>query len=123
MEHGGDIYGNLNIELDFSVNINPAGPPKAVQRVLQEMLVEAGPEGSAQNVLTCYPDPACRELRRALSRKLETPEERILCGNGASELLMAAVQAIRPPKAVIPVPLSLGSTMVSDIQRSIPIFT
>lgn len=108
MEHGGDIYGNLNIELDFSVNLSPAGPPEAVRRALREMLEEACQEDKAQSALTCYPDPECRELRRELSRKLEVPEKWILCGNGASELLMAAVQAIRPGKAVIPVPTYQG---------------
>lgn len=98
MEHGGDIYTNRGIELDFSVNLNPLGPPEEVRSALQSML-----DASA-----CYPDPHCRELRHALARKLEVSEEWVLCGNGASELLLAAAQAIRPAKVLIPVPTYQG---------------
>ena len=57
MEHGGDIYTNRGIELDFSVNLNPLGPPEQVRSALRDML----------DLLACYPDPLCRELRRALA--------------------------------------------------------
>lgn len=30
--HGGDIYGNPGITMDFSVNINPLGMPDFVKR-------------------------------------------------------------------------------------------
>ena len=79
MEHGGDIYGNKNIELDFSVNLSPIGPPREVTGAILD--------GELQGLLTSYPDPMYRELRCALSRKLELPEEWILCGTGASELI------------------------------------
>lgn len=100
MEHGGDIYGNKNIDLDFSVNLSPIGPPKEVCRLLTEE--------DWTGIFTNYPDPEYRELRQALSGKLELPEDWILCGNGASELLMAAVQAVRPRRAMIPVPSYQG---------------
>lgn len=98
MEHGGDIYTNRGIELDFSVNLNPLGPPEQVRSALRDM----------PDLLVCYPDPYCRELRRALAERLGVPETYILCGNGASELLQAAVQAIRPAKVLIPVPTYQG---------------
>ena len=99
LEHGGDIYGNKNIELDFSVNLSPIGPPKEVCGLLTE---------DWTGILTNYPDPEYRELRQALSQKLELPKDWILCGNGASELLMAVVQAVRPKRAMIPVPSYQG---------------
>ena len=99
LEHGGDIYGNKNIELDFSVNLSPIGPPKEVCGLLTE---------DWTGILTNYPDPEYRELRQELSQKLELPEDWILCGNGASELLMAVVQAVRPKRAMIPVPSYQG---------------
>ena len=98
MEHGGDIYTNRGIELDFSVNLNPLGPPEQVRSALRDM----------PDLLVCYPDPYCRELRRALAERLGVPETYILCGNGASELLQAAIQAIRPAKVLIPVPTYQG---------------
>ena len=100
MEHGGDIYGNKNIELDFSVNLSPIGPPQEVCRLLKEE--------DLTEILSSYPDPAYRELKQELSQKLELPEDWILCGNGASELLMAVVQAVRPKRAMIPVPSYQG---------------
>ena len=100
MEHGGDIYGNKNIELDFSVNLSPIGPPREVNGAILD--------SELQGLLTSYPDPMYRDLRRALARNLELPEEWILCGNGASELLMAVVHAVRPVRAMIPVPSYQG---------------
>ncbi|MBP3882643.1 MAG: aminotransferase class I/II-fold pyridoxal phosphate-dependent enzyme [Lachnospiraceae bacterium] len=100
MEHGGDIYGNKNIELDFSVNLSPIGPPQEVCRLLKEE--------DWTSILTNYPDPEYRELRQALSQKMDLPEDWILCGNGASELLMAVAQAVRPKRAMIPVPSYQG---------------
>lgn len=106
MEHGGDIYGNQNIELDFSVNLSPIGPPEAV--------LEAINRDDLPGILTCYPDPQYRELRRALAHRLRVSEDWILCGNGASELLMAVAQAVRPSKALIPVPTYQGYERVLD---------
>jgi len=100
LEHGGDIYGNKNIELDFSVNLSPIGPPQEVCRLLAEE--------DWTEILSSYPDPTYRELRQALSQKMDFPEDWILCGNGASELLMAVVQAVRPKRAMIPVPSYQG---------------
>ena len=100
LEHGGDIYGNKNIELDFSVNLSPIGPPQEVCRLLAEE--------DWTEILSSYPDSTYRELRQALAHKLELPEDFILCGNGASELLMAVVQAVRPKRAMIPVPSYQG---------------
>ncbi|MCR5809902.1 MAG: aminotransferase class I/II-fold pyridoxal phosphate-dependent enzyme [Lachnospiraceae bacterium] len=100
MEHGGDIYGNKNIELDFSVNLSPIGPPQEVCRLLKEE--------DWTGILTNYPDPEYRELRQTLSQKIDLPEDWILCGNGASELLMAVAQAVHPKRAMIPVPSYQG---------------
>ena len=33
-EHGGDIYGNHEVKLDFSVSLNPFGLPCAVREAL-----------------------------------------------------------------------------------------
>ena len=114
MEHGGDIYGNKNIELDFSVNLSPIGPPQEVCRLLRE-------EGWT-GIPGSYPDPFCRDLRQALSQRLEIPENWILCGNGASELLMAAAQAVRPKRAMIPVPSYQGYGRVLEAVGAETIF-
>ena len=95
--HGGDIYRNRVI-LDFSVNINPLGIPKAVTVALH----------NAAESCSTYPDIEAEKLRRAVSGMLSVPEDMLLFGNGASELFMAAVHALRPAKTVIPVPSFSG---------------
>ena len=76
--HGGDIYTN-SVRLDFSANINPAGMPDAVKQALHHAVENCGN----------YPDPYCTELRRKIAEHEQIPEDRILCGNGAAELIYA----------------------------------
>ena len=51
-----------------------------------------------------YPDPLCRTLRAALSRAEGVPQERILCGNGAADLIFRLVWAVKPHKALVTAP-------------------
>lgn len=95
--HGGDIYRN-QVQLDFSVNMNPLGVPKAVIRKLQE----------AVNVVHTYPDIQAEALYHSVANMLEIQEEKILFGNGASELFMAIIHGISPKRIVIPVPSFYG---------------
>lgn len=95
--HGGDIYRN-SVKLDFSVNINPLGIPKRVKLALHEAL----------SLCSCYPDNRAEALRTAISRMTGAKTEEILCGNGASELFLAMVHAIRPGRTLIPVPSFFG---------------
>jgi len=91
--HGGDIYRN-RVSLDFSANVNPLGTPEPVRRAVRE---------SAER-LAAYPDPACRALREALSARHGLSADHILCGNGAAELIFQFVAALRPRRALLPVP-------------------
>ncbi len=91
--HGGDVY-STKIELDFSSNINPLGIPKSVA-------------DAVKNSISCmhhYPDPYCRELVKAISEFEEVPQEYILCGNGAAELIYSYCEAAAPGKALLPAP-------------------
>lgn len=93
-DHGGDIYGGGEIRVDFSVNTNPLGMPEAVIRAIRE--------GTDQDVR--YPDYQCRTLRRALSRRYGTPEDTILCGNGAADLIFRLCACLRPRRVLVPAP-------------------
>lgn len=97
MRHGGDIYRN-QAELDYSVNINPLGTPDSVISALQE----------AVQCCTQYPDIKQEALKKVLAKCEGEKPETILCGNGASELFMAVVHAVRPKNVVIPVPSFSG---------------
>lgn len=95
--HGGDVYRN-NIDIDFSININPFGAPESVKAALHD----------AVNMCDRYPDMEAEKLKRAVSVFLSVPREYLLFGNGASELFMAVVHSIKPKKVVIPVPSFYG---------------
>lgn len=95
--HGGDIYRN-QVRLDFSVNVNPMGMPDEVEAALHEAV------SSVQE----YPDMEALALKESLAEKLAVPEEKLLFGNGASELLMAVVHALHPAKIMIPSPSFYG---------------
>lgn len=99
--HGGDLttareeYGlQTSAFTDFSSNMNPLGPPAVVGSVLLDYLKR----------ISAYPDPAVRELSRKLALHHAIPEETLLVGNGAAELIDLAVRALRPAKAAIAVP-------------------
>lgn len=97
--HGGNLlaamekYGRSTF-IDLSANINPFGPPDEVWDAIKKALPQ----------IIHYPDPEYRRLRRVLAQKLNLPEEWIVLGNGAGELLFSILQALRPKKVLIPVP-------------------
>ena len=92
--HGGDIYRNRNVELDFSVNVNPLGMPNFVWEAAQRSIA----------FCTGYPDSSCENLRGRLSEVTGVPEDQMIFGNGAAELIFRLVQEVRPKKAVLPAP-------------------
>ena len=95
--HGGDVYRN-EVRLDFSVNLNPLPMPAEVTEAMR-----AGMEEIHQ-----YPDPSQQKLRGSIASLEQTEPDSIVCGNGASELLMAAVHAVMPKRAVITAPCYAG---------------
>lgn len=91
-EHGGNIYGNDGVTLDFSVNTNPLGMPESVKRAVVEQLP----------AYARYPDPHCRKLRAALAAHQGIKNhDMVLCGNGAAELIFALCACTKPRKALV----------------------
>lgn len=111
--HGGDIYSR-QIRLDFSVNGNPLGMPEAAVQALREAIQHVGE----------YPDITAAALTKAVSRMLsgecdrKIPKEYLLAGNGASELFLAVVHALRPEQVVIPVPSFYGYEYAAEAAGS-----
>ena len=95
--HGGDIYRN-SIRYDFSVNINPSGIPSEVQWVLTEATLHANK----------YPDILHQRLVMDTADVFGIPENVIVYGNGASEIIMAICHAIDPEKALFIAPTFSG---------------
>lgn len=71
--------------IDFSVNVNPLGPPPAVREVLASLDPST------------YPDPQCRELRQAVARQLGVGPDNILAGNGSTDLIHVLARALLRP--------------------------
>lgn len=91
--HGGEIYGK-NIRLDYSVNTNPLGMPERVRRAAEEAVRES----------FRYPDGLCTELRQAIAGAEGLEADRIICGNGASDLIYRYAFAVKARRALIPAP-------------------
>lgn len=76
------------IKLD--ANENPYGPHPAVLEALAKMPYPH-----------IYPDPGSRSLRQALSRHLDVPEESLLTGAGADELIDLLLRLVIEPGDVV----------------------
>jgi len=82
--HGGNLWEaaqKFGIKpqdfIDFSANINPLGPsPKAIQKIKSNL-----------EMIRHYPQPGAEELKSELAGYLGIPEENLLLGNGAAELI------------------------------------
>ena len=91
--HGGDIYSRP-IRLDFSANVNPFGVPEAVKAAVRSTAEDLG----------AYPDPCCGPLREKLAAANSVDKNDVICGNGAAELIYQFAAALKPKKALLPVP-------------------
>jgi adenosylcobyric acid synthase len=80
--------------VDFSANINPIGPPSW----LKETLVEELPH------LTHYPDRSVTALIDAISESYGIPAQRIVAGNGTTELFFTLPRAAKYKRLIVPVP-------------------
>lgn len=87
--HGGDLYSRP-VTVDFSANTNPLGTPEAVRQAVLDSVYR----------LNQYPDPYCRELVNAIAGFEQLPEEYILCGCGAAELIFSYCTAVKAKRAL-----------------------
>lgn len=92
-QHGGDIYTHKN-SIDFSANINVLGMPDSVREAAITGVLQSG----------AYPDVKCRELKRAIASRDGIKAEWIFCGNGAADVIFTLVRALKPKRALIPIP-------------------
>lgn len=91
-EHGGKGESdNKNEIIDFSVNLNPYGPPDFVFDVIKEAMAE----------INLYPDTECSELREKISRKFGCREEEVLVGAGVSELIQLVALSFVKDRALM----------------------
>ncbi|MBQ6088658.1 MAG: aminotransferase class I/II-fold pyridoxal phosphate-dependent enzyme [Firmicutes bacterium] len=88
--HGGDIYEG-GVRLDYSANTNPMGTPEKVVEAAADSLKYADR----------YPDPYARELIRSIAAFHGLPEDYVLAGAGAAEMIYSYCQAGKFGKAMI----------------------
>ena len=91
-EHGGNA--NSDILYDFSANINPLGLPENVKKNLADNI----------NNFSQYPDPDCTNLIKKISECENIPREKIVCGNGAADLIYRLIYAVMPNRALLLAP-------------------
>src|SRR5712691_3970531 len=102
--HGGDVeavakmYG-LRLEeiLDFSANINPAGPPQRVLSRLAEAAIDI--RSFAQ-----YPEPECRALRIDFAAYAGVEPGNVVVANGTAALIDVTLRTVKPKRCLLPVP-------------------
>lgn len=100
-QHGGNLtlvaakYG-LDPEkiMDFSVNVNPLGPPEGVKTLVENWV----------SYISIYPEPYCETLREGYASRLGISPESLIFSNGAVELIYMILQAVRPRTVLIPAP-------------------
>ena len=88
-EHGGFAVRGVT---DFSVNLNPYGPPDFVFNVLKACM------GEIKN----YPDVESVQLKALIARKFGCLESEVLVGAGVSELIQLVAIGFVKKRAVIP---------------------
>ncbi|MCE1685689.1 threonine-phosphate decarboxylase, partial [Enterobacter hormaechei] len=92
-EHGGNVLEmalkiGVTVEemIDFSANINPLGMPESLKTAIIDQLQCA----------EYYPDTEYRRLHAALAQAHHCPVENLMAGNGATELIYAVVNYLKP---------------------------
>lgn len=96
--HGGNVHAaarelrrSVASILDFSASINPLGPSPRALRIFR----------AESQLIGHYPDPDCVGLRAAIARRRGIAPDRIVVGNGSTELI-----------DMLPRALSLHSTLI-----------
>ncbi|MDD5706640.1 MAG: cobyric acid synthase [Kiritimatiellae bacterium] len=105
--HGGDVAAVCRqlglkempeIRLDFSVNLNPAGPPPALWHVLMR-----GVETAA-----VYPEADAHRAAAALAEAHGVDPAQVLVGNGSTEGFAWILRALRPTAVTLVTPCYAG---------------
>lgn len=99
--HGGNVREHAEIRgisieslLDFSANINPLGIPESLKLAICQQL----------HLAERYPDSEYKALRKTLAEYHQCLDRHIVVGNGATELIFAVTEAIKPKKAMLLIP-------------------
>lgn len=99
--HGGDLLRrahqlglSTDALLDFSASINPLGSPAGVLKAAQQALLR----------VEHYPEIDALSLVEALAAYHDLPQENLMAGSGATELLSLFPQVFKPRRALLVIP-------------------
>lgn len=90
------LYEKLSIEkpekiIDFSENVNPAGPPSFVEKSWRELLP----------LVSRYPDSQGQPFLSAVANYHHIDSNQVLLGNGAAEIFSILATAFQKKRAII----------------------
>lgn len=95
--HGGnlfDIEREFGIRkesiIDFSGNLNPLGPPASLRKALIDRM----------DLIGFYPDPDYVAVKEAIGEYTGLRPDRIILGNGSTELIAKSIRHISPRRAM-----------------------
>ncbi len=86
-----NLIKEKNQVIDFSVNINPLGPPQSVIQMWPKLI----------NKLPIYPTPDGEGIKEFYQKRFCLPKEFILPGNGSTEIIYLLARALPMRKVVI----------------------
>ncbi|HEX2957741.1 MAG TPA: cobyric acid synthase, partial [Chitinispirillaceae bacterium] len=99
--HGGytrDLAGKADCSedelIDFSANINPAGPPAGIRAIISRTI----------DKVINYPDRNNSDLTNSIASALGCKCEHVLAANGSTELLYTLPHTLPCTRVIIPVP-------------------
>ncbi len=92
--HGDRAARSAGECLDFSVTVNPLGPPRSVLAALRAGLGAVGR----------YPDPEARRLTARLALVQGCLLDLVVLGNGANDLIYLLTRTVRPRRVAIAEP-------------------
>ncbi len=88
-KHGG-YHGESDV-IDYSVNINPLGFPQSIRKKMMDSIDD----------MIKYPDISGAQAREAIAEDVNIEPNRLIMGNGASELIYLFARATSPEKVLI----------------------
>ncbi len=90
--HGGRVAEGV---IDFSVPLNPLGPPEQVLKIFSEIIK------NNINIITRYPDYEYHDLRNSIANFYEIKSEGIIPLNGAAEALYILLTVYKPKNFIV----------------------
>ncbi len=80
--------------IDFSVNINPLGPPTQIMEAWAEW----------RHDISCYPSPDGEGVLRFYEARFSLPPKSVVPGNGSTEMIYLLPRALSLKTAAVPAP-------------------